>query len=369
MNFFNLPDLGEGLQEAQIIECFTHKGDNVQQDDILLSVETAKAIVDLPSPQDGIIEHIYGQPGDIIQVGDPLIEFVTPSSAKQDTGTVVGVVNESDTVITEPAIAVHYASPMNSKATPAVRALATRLKVDLTMVKPSGSNNTITANDIKRVAKMIKESGAMVPLKGTRRTMALTLNQAHREVVAVTINDDADIAAWHNKGDITLRLIKAIAIACKAEPAINAWYDNHAVARILHEKIDLGIAVDTEHGLFVPVLNHIESRDSNDLRNTLDTLKEAVKTRSIALEKIRGHTITLSNFGTFSGRYANPVIVPPTVAIIGAGKTRPQVVHIANQFESHMILPLSLTFDHRAVTGGEATRFLTVLLNELERAE
>ena len=101
----------------------------------------------------------------------------------------------------------------------------------------------------------------------------------------------------------------------------------------------------------------------------IERIKEAVKTRSIALEKIRGHTITLSNFGTFSGRYANPVIVPPTVAIIGAGKTRPQVVHIANQFESHMILPLSLTFDHRAVTGGEATRFLTVLLNELERAE
>ena len=365
MSFFNLPDLGEGLQEAEIVECHVRKGDKVQQDDILLAVETAKAIVDLPSPQDGIISQIYGRPGDIIQVGDPLVEFVNKTETKHDTGTVVGVVKESDSVITETPITVHHATSIGGKATPAVRALATRLNIDLAMVKPSGNNNTITANDIHRVAKLIKESGAMVPLKGTRRTMALTLSQAHSEVVAVTINDDADIAAWHHKGDITLRLIRAIASACKAEPALNAWYDNHALARILHEKVELGIAVDTEHGLFVPVLSHIEKRDAEDLRNALDEIKAAVKSRSIPLEKMRGHTITLSNFGTFAGRYANPVIVPPTVAILGAGKTRAQVVMIADRFESHNILPLSLTFDHRAVTGGEATRFLAALLIDL----
>ena len=369
MSYFNLPDLGEGLQEAEIIEWFVSNGDKVKQDDILLSVETAKAIVDLPSPEDGIIQQVYGAAGDIIQVGDPLVEFVSKTEAKHDAGSVVGEVKVGDAIVTETPISVSHPTSTGFKATPAVRALATRLNVDLAMVKPSGKNNTITADDIKRVAKLIKESGEMIPLKGARRTMALTMSHAHSEVVPVTINDDADIDGWDKNADITMRLIRAIAIACKAEPALNAWYDNHAVARILHDKVDLGIAVDTEQGLFVPVLSHIAEREAKDLRNGLDAIKQAVKERSIPAEKMRGHTITLSNFGTFAGRYASPVIVPPTVAIVGAGKIRAQVVMVNDQFESHEILPLSLTFDHRAVTGGEASRFLAALLKDLELPE
>ncbi len=369
MSYFNLPDLGEGLQEAEIIEWFVKNGDTVKQDDRLLSVETAKAIVDLPSPQDGIIRQTYGASGDIIQVGDPLVEFASENESRQDTGTVVGEVQVGDTVVTDAPIAVSHPTSSGFKATPAVRALATRLNVDLAMVKPSGKNNTITADDIKRVAKLIKESGEMLPLKGARRTMALTMSQAHSEVVPVTITDDADIAAWDENTDITMRLIRAIATACKAEPALNAWYDNHAVARILHDNVELGIAVDTEQGLFVPVLRHVASRTPEDLRNGLNEIKAAVKARSIPPEQMRGHTITLSNFGTFAGRYASPIVVPPTVAIVGAGKIREQVVMVNNQFESHKILPLSLTFDHRAVTGGEAARFLAVLLKNLEQDE
>ena len=369
MSYFNLPDLGEGLQEAEIIEWFVGIGDKVKQDDILLSVETAKAIVDLPSPEDGIIQQVYGAAGDIIQVGDPLVEFVSKTVAKHDAGSVVGELKVGDTVVTEKPISVGHPSSTGFKATPAVRALATRLSIDLAMVKPSGKNNTITADDIKRVAKLIKESGEMVPLKGARRTMALTMSQAHSEVVPVTINDDADINTWDNNADISIRLIRAIATACKAEPALNAWYENHAVARILHDKVDLGIAVDTEQGLFVPVLNHVAEREAKDLREGLNAIKQAVKTRSIPAEKMRGHTITLSNFGTYAGRYASPVVIPPTVAIIGAGKIRGQVVMVNEQLESHKNLPLSLTFDHRAVTGGEAARFLAALLKDLELPE
>lgn len=369
MSYFNLPDLGEGLQEAEIIEWFVGNGDKVKQDDILLSVETAKAIVDLPSPQDGIIQQIYGTSGDIIQVGDSLVEFVSETEAKHDAGTVVGEVKVGDTLVTETPVTVSHPTSTGFKVTPAVRALATRLNVDLAMVKPSGKNNTITADDIKRVAKLITDSGEMISLKGARRTMALTMSQAHSEVVPVTICDDADIDAWQDNADITIRLIRAIATACKLEPALNAWYDNHAVARILHDNVELGVAVDTEQGLFVPVLSHIANREAVDLRNGLNEIKEAVKARSIPPEKMRGHTITLSNFGTFAGRYATPVIVPPTVAIIGAGKIRAQVVVINEQFESHKILPLSLTFDHRAVTGGEAARFLATLLKDLELPE
>ena len=369
MNYFNLPDLGEGLQEAEIVEWHVAKGDSVRQDQTLVSVETAKAIVDLPSPQNGTIQQTYGAAGDIIQVGDPLVEFVSEETAKADSGTVVGKVEVGDTVVAEAAIAVSHPGSTGFKATPAVRALATRLNVDLSLVKPSGKNNTIIADDVKRVAKIIQEAGEMVPLKGVRRTMALTMSQAHSEVVPVTICDDADINAWQDTVDITIRLIRAIAAGCKAEPALNAWYDNHAVARILLDKIKVGIAVDTEHGLFVPVLADVANRDAKDLRTGLNDIKEAVKTRSIPPEKMRGHSITLSNFGTFAGRYANPIVVPPTVAIIGAGKLRPQLVLVNGQPQAHNMLPISLTFDHRAVTGGEATKFLAALLKDLELPE
>lgn len=366
MNYFKLPDLGEGLQEAEVIEWHVSIGDEVKQDQTLVSVETAKAIVDLPSPQDGKILKFYGKAGDIIHVGDPLVEFEYETLPESDTGTVVGKIEIGDAVVTETPIASSYPSTTGFKATPAVRALASHLKVDLAMVKPSGRDNIITADDVQRVAKLIEKAGEMVPLKGVRRTMALTMSQANNEVVPVTISDDADINAWKANEDISIRLIRAIVAGCKAEPSLNAWYDHHAIARILHKNIDLGIAVDTDQGLFVPVLRSVSNRDAADLRKGLEAIKEAVKKRSIPPEEMRGSTIALSNFGTFAGRYANPMVVPPTVAILGAGKTRVQFVAIEGRPEAHKILPLSLTVDHRAVTGGEAARFLAAMLINLE---
>lgn len=367
MRYFNLPDLGEGLQEAELVKWHVAVGDEVTQDQIIASVETAKAIVDLPSPNDGKIHKLFGEVGDILQVGDPLIEY--DSTERQDTGTVVGKVETSDTVINEKPIPINHSGTIGIKATPAVRALAHRFNVDLALVKPSGRDDAITAEDVHRVAKLLAESGEMVPLKGVRRAMAQTMSLAHAEVVPVTISDDADIEAWQADEDVSIRLIRAIMVGCKAESSLNAWYDNHAMARIVLKKLDLGIAVDTGEGLFVPVLRNISERQPKDLRKGLDAIKNAVQTRSIPPEEMRGYTFILSNFGTFAGRYANPIIVPPTVAILGAGKIRPQVVAADNQPAVHKILPISLTFDHRAVTGGEAARFLAAALADLEAAE
>ncbi len=366
MSYFNLPDLGEGLQEAELAKWNITVGDHVKQDQIIVSVETAKAIVDLPSPQDGVIQHIFGSTGDIIQVGDPLVEFSENQTETIDTGTVVGEVKAGKTVVTEPTLSINHSASAGFKATPAVRALASSLNIDLAMVKPSGKNNTITAVDIHRVKKIINTAGEMIPLKSVRRTMSLAMSQAHSEVVPVTICDDADIQNWKEAEDITLRLIRAISLACQAEPSLNVWYDNHAQTRIKHSHVDLGIAVDTQHGLFVPVLKDIANRQPDDLRAGLNTMKKAVNSRSIPPEQMRGHTITLSNFGIFAGRYANPVVVPPTVAIVGAGKTRQEPVLKNGQLEEHCKLPLSITFDHRVVTGGEAARFLATLLTDLQ---
>ena len=378
MSIFKLPDLGEGLQEAEIVEWHVAAGDDVKEDDNLVSVETAKAIVDLPSPCSGRIEKLFGTTGDILQVGDPLVAFggknggattaAEAPAAKADTGTVVGEVEVGKTVVREGPTKVGRAS-VGVKATPAVRAMATRLDVDLSIVTPSGPDGMITAADVQRVARILKEVGPIEKLRGSRRAMARTMTQAHAEVADVTVVDDADVDAWKSGEDITVRLIRAIIAGITAEPSLNAWYDSHAVGRRVLDKIDLGMAVDTPEGLFVPVLRDVAHRDATDLRRGLDTIKQAVRERSIPPEELRGYTITLSNFGTFAGRYADPVVVPPTVAILGAGRSRPEVVAVDGVPTVHSILPLSLTFDHRAVTGGEGTRFLAAVIRDLEQSD
>ncbi len=366
MIYFNLPDLGEGLQEAELTLWHVKKGDRVKQDQLIASVETAKAIVDIPSPQDGRIIQVFGQVGDSIHVGDPLVEFSNDSTEELDQGSVVGEVQSNNQLIQESTLSAAHGKSSGIKATPAVRALATRLHINLALVKPTGKNNTITAKDVQRIANVIETAGEMIPLKSVRRTMALSMSQAHSEVVAVTLCDDADIHRWKSTEDTTLRLIRAIAFACQQEPALNVWYDSHALARIMHDQVDLGIAIDTESGLFVPVLKNVAHRSAKDLRKALEQLKTAVKNRSIPPEQMRGHTISLSNFGVFAGKYANPVVVPPTVAIIGAGKIYQRAAVRKNKLEEHDTLPVSVSFDHRVVTGGEAARFLSCLLKDLK---
>lgn len=367
MSIFKLPDLGEGLQEAEIREWHVSVGDEVKVDQLLVSVETDKAVVDIPSPQSGRIQKLNGGPGDILQVGAALVEFEGAEAEPTDKGTVVGRVEVGQEVVNEkPTLAGPAA--MGAKAMPAVRALAQRLDVDLSVVTPSGPDGTVTAADVQRVAKILAEVGPLEPLRGVRRAMARSMTQAHAEVAVVTVVDDADIDAWKEGEDTTLRLIRAIVAACKVEPALNAWYDSHAVGRRLIEKIDIGIAVDTSDGLFVPVLHDVGNRNPDDLRKGLDALKKDVQARTVPPEELRGYTITLSNFGKFGGRYADPVVVPPTVAILGAGHSRPEVVAVDGKPTVHQILPLSLSFDHRAVTGGEATRFLAAVIEDLHLA-
>jgi len=190
---------------------------------------------------------------------------------------------------------------------------------------------------------------------------------SHEQVVPVTLHDDVDVYAWSADEDITMRLVHAISEACKKEPSMNVWFDGEHLSRRLLNKVDLGIAVDTEQGLFVPVLRDIQSRPMDNLRTGLNALRAAVKSRKIPPQEMQGATITLSNFGTLAGKYANPVVVPPQVTIVGAGGIRSEVVAFDGKPCVHPILPLSVTFDHRAVTGGEAARFLRAMMEDLAK--
>jgi 2-oxoisovalerate dehydrogenase E2 component (dihydrolipoyl transacylase) len=367
MKIFKLPDLGEGLQEAEIVEWHVKVGDDVEADQPILSVETAKAIVEIPAPYSGRIAKLFGKPGDIAHLGAPLVGF-EGEAKEEDTGTVVGKMEVGAKVLSDAPAGVTRAAG-GIKATPAVRALARKLEVDLAMVTPTGADGLITAGDVERVHKILSEAGPQEVLRGVRRAMAQNMTLANAEVAAATLMDEADIDVWPEKTDVTIRLIRALVAGCRAEPSLNAWYDSQAVGRRVLKKIDLGIAADTPDGLFVPVLRDVGNRDASDLRRGLENLKRDVRARKIPPEELRGNTITLSNYGTIAGRYAAPVVLPPTVAILGAGKIRNAVVAVDGQPAVHRIMPLSLTFDHRTVTGGEAGRFLAAVIADLELAK
>jgi pyruvate dehydrogenase E2 component (dihydrolipoamide acetyltransferase) len=367
MRVFELPDLGEGLTEAEIVEWYIAIGDEVHVDQNLVSVETAKAIVDIPAPWTGKITRLCADVGDIAEVGKPLVEFEGEPDS-EDAGSVIGGVEVGDEHIEETAEPVAQAAP-GVKAVPAIRALARRLDVDLSIVKASGKGGVILKDDVERAAKSLAAAGEAEPLRGPRRAMATNMVLANAEVARATVIDDADIHAWTPGSDPSVRLIRAIAAGCGAEPALNAWYDGQQQARRLLKTIDLAVAVDTIDGLFVPVLRNIAGRSAEDLREALDRIRRDVGTRSIPPEEMRGYTITLTNYGTIGGRYAAPIVVPPTVAILGAGRIRDDVVAVDGAPAVHRVLPVSLTFDHRAVTGGEAGRFLNAVIGNLELAE
>jgi 2-oxoisovalerate dehydrogenase E2 component (dihydrolipoyl transacylase) len=374
MSIFNLPDLGEGLPDAEIHQWYVKVGDEVTTDQPLVALETAKAVVDVPAPQAGTIAKLYGEVGDIIQTGRPLVEFASaqPSAVnkpREDQGTVVGSIEATGQTVKEQfIIGRQTAATGKIKATPAVRALAKKLAVELSQVTPTGANGTVTQQDVQQhVTHKTSAPTGFTPLKGTRRTMAALMSDSHRRVVPVTIYDDATLPIDINGRDITVNIIQALITASQQEPALNAWYDDTSNSRQLHESVHLGLAVDSEDGLFVPVINQAEQLTTAQLRQEINQLKQQVADRSLAPERLQGATITLSNFGKFAGRYANPVIVPPTVAILGIGRLQQAVVAIEQQPVVRHVLPLSLTFDHRAITGGEASRFLGIIIQELTR--
>lgn len=328
MRVFNLPDLGEGLQEARIVEWHVKPGDGIAADEPMVSVETDKAIVEVPAPFDGRVEKLFGQAGDAIHVGAPLVGF---EGDTEDTGTVVGTLVET-------------------KATPAVRALARSLSVDLASVKGSGPGGVATSEDVKQAAR-----------GGLRQAMAKNLAASRAAVVPVSLFDDADIEHWPEGTKPLERLARAVVAAARAEPGLNAWYEDGG--RRAFPEVHLGIAVDLPDGLLVPVL-----RNAQRSIEGMDDFIHKAKNRMLPPADLRGATITLSNYGSIGGRYATPLVVPPMVAIVGAGAIRKApVVTAQGDLAAHRVLPVSLTFDHRAATGGEAARFLNALIADLRR--
>lgn len=258
---------------------------------------------------------------------------------------------------------------MAARATPAVRQLARQLGVDVNALSGSAKDGLVTRGDVENAAQQERERFGGDRLRGVRRSMALNMARSHAEVVPVTIYGDADLHRWGQARDPLIRLAKALAAACAVEPVLNSAFDGKTLSIKQHQHLDLGIAVDTPDGLFVPVLRNVGQRDADDLKAGVTRLRADVQARSIPPQEMMGATLTLSNFGTLFGRYANPVVVPPQVAILAAGVIRDEPVAVNGAVAVHPLLPLSLTFDHRVVTGGEAARFFKALVEALEQPE
>lgn len=349
---FKLPDLGEGLIEADLVQWHVGPGDHVTADQPLVSVETDKAVVEIPAPHSGVIAELFAAEGDSVEVGAPLVRY--EEGPPTDKGSIVGDTGEPQEV---------RQTPPAPKIAPAARTAARELDVDLSAVEPTGPGGVIVREDVERAAR-----GAVSgePITGARRAMARNMARAHREVVPASVTDEVDIETWTENEDPLIRLVQAIGHAAARAPALNAWFDPGTMTRQVHDHLDLGIAVNTDDGLFVPVLTGAGTRSSDELKVELDRLTDAVKTRTISPHELKGATLTVSNFGAIGGQFASMVVVPPQVAIVGAGRIRRKVVMTDGGPAAHNILPLSLTFDHRAVTGGEAAHFLNELIGDLQ---
>jgi len=387
---FNLPDLGEGLPEADIVAWHVAEGDQVVIDQPMLSVETAKAIVEVPSPYTGRIVRLHAKTGDTVQTGRPLVEFELPAgtaatASKQPTaaapagqGMVVGHMASSDEEFIDRAVAggSRRRSGQRLRAAPAVRMLAKRLNVQLNTCRATGRHGLITVDDVLAQSNVgnarARTSMPAIPgitdadrLRGARKAMAGSMSLSRDEIAMCTVFDDADIEAWIDRKDITVRLIRAIAVGVKAQPGLNALFDPAGPSHKLMPVLDLAIAVDTAEGLIVPVIRDAGAQSIEQLRASLDSIKERTRARTVTPEEMRDYTFTLSNFGTMAGRYATPLVVPPTVAILASGRLQRDVVAGATMPEIHTRIPLSLTFDHRCITGGEACRFLGAVIADL----
>ncbi|OGP29516.1 MAG: branched-chain alpha-keto acid dehydrogenase subunit E2, partial [Deltaproteobacteria bacterium GWB2_42_7] len=342
-------------------------------------VETDKAVVEVPSPKKGFVQKIWKLEGEIAKVGDVLLTIVekldvgeglVPPQEKKSFG-VVGRLPEAEEVL----------------ATPAVRNLAKRLSVDIEKIKGTGPAGRITEDDVVKASGGAKElfkdqygSIERVPIKGVRRSIAKNLLASMRTAAFVTGMDDADVSGlWKLrekekkvalKKEIKLTFLpffmKAVQHAIKEHPMLNASVDEQSEEVIVKKYYNIGVAVDTSEGLMVPVVKDVDKKTILELAKELQELSVKAKDRKLKLEELKGSTFTISNFGSFGGTYATPIINYPDVAILGTGKISDRPWVKDGQIVIRKVLSLSLTFDHRVVDGAEAAKFLNKIIGYLE---
>jgi 2-oxoisovalerate dehydrogenase E2 component (dihydrolipoyl transacylase) len=348
MYIFKLPDLGEGLYSSEIVSWFVKVGDTVTIGTPIVAVETAKALVDIPAPVDGVISELYKLAGDTVNIGEALLAFKITESV-----TVVGNIEQVSKVLAQDFLEDEPHNLSVITATPKARQLARHLSVNLDVVSGTGVNGIINSDDVRNYARAHMDIG-FESLRGMRLSMYNNIMDA-RGPYHASIFDEIIVP---ESCDFTVHIMQALVRACQQEPALNAWFLSQTLMLKCFTEINLGLALDTPDGLIVPVIRDLASYSAAELREIINAYKIKALQRSFKPEDFKGASIVLSNIGRFAGKFATPIVIPPTVAILAVGRKYQSVVVADGVIVARALLPLSLTFDHRVVTGAEAARFL-----------
>lgn len=399
---FRFPDVGEGIHEGEIVKWKVKIGDLVDTDQPLVEIETDKAVVDIPSPKAGKIMKINHKDGDTIKVGEVLVVIETSGKAEETkkehyTGSVVGFLEEaSENEIKTKSISTKEAKRI-VLATPAIRALAKSLSVDLNSLKIE-EGKRITEEDIRNAAKSQTEQQTSVkkgiqvtkkydmwgyiehvPLKGLKKSTAKHMSEAHTISVPITNFYDADINKIYQlrekdkkeaaKKGIHLTFIpyiaKAVVSALQKHRIVNSSLVGEEI--IIKKYFNIGIAVDTDDGLIVPVVKAADSKDIFQIAKEIQNLAEKARQRKLDLMDLKGGSFTITNLGSIGVKYFTPMINYPEAAILGLGSIEEKAVVENGKIVIKKILPLSFTYDHRIIDGAEASRFMVDLLGFLEK--
>ena len=415
---FKLPDLGEGIHEGEVLAVPVEVGQEVKEGDVILEVETDKAAVEIPSPYTGSIQEVFVKPGDIVNVGDVMMTF-TNGEGEQAV--------KEEKPITEPAApaetvaAATRFSPAPKEgpapASPATRRLARELEVDLHLVTATGPAGLVTAEDVRQFAqngKADKEVPATsapvsdevqplpisepplpdftrwgtverVPFRSIRRATGKQMTLAWSLIPHVNSQDVVDITKLEvfrqkhkteiesagGKLTLTVFALKAIATALKTYPNFNATLDTANAEIIIKQYYNIGVAVNTDRGLIVPVVRDVDRKSIKELSVELNDLVQRTRTRKTTLEEMQGGTFTITNAGAMGGGFFAPIINYPEVAILGVGQARMQPVVRDKgkgdfQIVPRLMMPVVLCIDHRVLDGADAIKFLRVIMDSLE---
>lgn len=407
---FKFPDIGEGLTEGEIVRWLVKEGDEVKEEQPLVEVETDKALAEIPSPRTGVILKILAKEKEIVKVGQVIVvigekgEALAALSPKPKSVGVVGELEEAPEEVPAAEVPGEGARPSfvspHALATPAVRALAKELGIDINKVKGTGPEGRVLEKDVRQATEA-KEKPAEVkpveaakkvrkydlygyvdriPLRGVRRSIAKAMVKSKYTAPHVTTMDEADVTElWKirekekkgaEKKGIKLTIlpfiVKAVIAGLKEHPYLNATLDDEAEEIILKKYYNIGVAADTPEGLMVPVVKNANDKSILQLAEELTQLTEKARNRTIDLADLKGGTFTITNYGALGGIYGTPIINHPEVAILGTGKIKDTPVVRDGKVEIRKVLFLALSFDHRVVDGAEAARFLNTVIARLE---
>ncbi|HEU4448415.1 MAG TPA: dihydrolipoamide acetyltransferase family protein [Gaiellaceae bacterium] len=366
---FKLPDLGEGVAEGEIARWLVEVGQQVEEDDPLVEIQTDKTTVEIPSPASGTVSRILVGAGELVPVGTPLVHIGSeadgPAPGDEAEAPASAPASEEERTAAPPERAA------NVRATPLVRKVAGELGVDLSRLEGTGPGGRITEGDVRRFAAMAggpaPGAGRRVPLRGVRRLIAQNLTTSHREVPAVTVVEECDftaLAAARGERSYVPYLVQAVVAGLKEFPELNATLDGEEI--VFWDRYDLGVAVQTDEGLVVPVLRGADSMSLDELESEAGRLAEGARAGTLEPQELRGSTFTLTSAGRLGGLFATPLVNHPEVAILGLHRIAARPAVVEGEIAIRQVGWLSCTFDHRVVDGARASAFLLAVIGRLE---